>query len=868
MIQSLSTTTPSAIPVTALDPSLQILSDITVFTKYAKHIPELQRRETWNEIVDRNKQMHLAKFTHLGEEFLNQIEHAYQYVYSKQVVPSMRSLQFGGLPMEINNARGFNCSFQAIDHWKAFPETMFLLLSGCGVGFSVQQHHIDKLPAIQERKDRTYTYLIGDSIIGWADAVKMLLKSYFFGKSKIKFDYRDIRPKGAMLITSGGKAPGPEPLRKCLDNLDAILSKKNVGDKLTSIEVHDMICFIADAVLAGGIRRAALISLFDKNDEVMLLAKSNFNVLAWDYVWEDSHQLNEDGSRDKVKKASVTSEGKVKYDIVLTIDEPGYGLRENVLIQDVDEGSLNWYFSDANKNADGEGWMAPWYLTQSQRGRANNSVVLLREDVTEEEFKSIMKKVEASDAGEPGVYWTNDVEYGANPCFAGDQRLLTTSGYKTFRELWEQGGKQEYSPEKTMDDYGTLDIINEDGQKKATNVYRTSHGQQLYRVTLKDGTVIRATSNHRFLVSENNNIVEKRLHELVVGDELPLYLSATTTSIVSIEEDGIEETFCLTEPDTTRLVVNGIRIGNCVEIALLSNQFCNLTEINGVVVNSQEHFNTLARVASFLGTLQAAYTDFHYLRPVWRRNTEAEALLGVSVTGIATPILLALDESEAAKAAVEQNEITAKEIGINPAARITCVKPSGTTSCVLGTSSGIHAWHNDYYIRRMRINKNESLYTYMKLYHPELIEDDLSNPAVTGVASFYIAAPEGAILRTESMMDSLERVKRFNQNWVAVGHKTGANKHNVSATISVKSDEWNELSQWMWDNQDGYTGISVLPYNGGTYVQAPFEDITKEVYEASRSKVGTIDLTRVIEMTDATNLADQVACAGGVCEIV
>ena len=242
-----------------MDVANEILSDITVHMKYARYLPKKERRETWKELVTRNKKMHLKKYPELKEE----INQAYKYVYDKKVLPSMRSMQFGGKPIEVAPNRIYNCAYLPVDDWRSFSEAMFLLLGGTGVGYSVQKHHVEKLPEIQKpNAKRSRRFLINDSIEGWADAVKALMRSYFQGGSKLRFDFSDIRPKGAKLVTSGGKAPGPQPLKECLLKVEGILSHKESGDKLTTVEVHDIVCHIADAVLAGGIRRAALISLF------------------------------------------------------------------------------------------------------------------------------------------------------------------------------------------------------------------------------------------------------------------------------------------------------------------------------------------------------------------------------------------------------------------------------------------------------------------------------------------------------------------------------------------------------------------------------------------------------------------------------
>jgi ribonucleoside-diphosphate reductase alpha chain len=602
--------------------------------KYAKYIPELNRRETWQELVTRNKNMHIKKFPTLKKE----IEEVYKLVYDKKVLPSMRSLQFGGKPIEISPNRVYNCAYVPIDDWRAFGEVMFLLLGGTGVGYSVQYHHIENLPEIKKpNPNRTRRFLIADSIEGWADAVKALMKTYYNGGSKLKFDFSDIRPKGSRLVTSGGKAPGPQPLKECLIKVQGVLDSKEENDKLSPIEVHDIVCHIADAVLAGGIRRAALISLFSADDNEMISCKSG-----------------------------------------------------------------------------------NWWETDPQRGRANNSAVLMRHKITKEFFMELWKRVELSGAGEPGIYLSNDKDWGTNPC---------------------------------------------------------------------------------------------------------------------------------------------------CEIALRPFQFCNLCEVNSSDIESQDDFEQRVKAAAFIGTLQASYTDFHYLRPVWQRTTEKDALIGVSMTGIGSGTVLGYDMKSAAKIVKKENERVAELLGINKSARCTTVKPAGTTSLALGTSSGIHAWHNDYYIRRIRVGKNEAIYNHLNEHHPELVEDEYFRPHDTAVISIPQKAPEGAILRTESPFQLLERVKRVAQEWIKPGHRSGNNTHNVSATISLRDHEWEAAGNWMWDNRNFYNGLSVLNYDGGTYKQAPFEDCTEEVYNQMLSLLTEIDLSKIVEEKDETNLTGELACAGGACEI-
>ena len=615
--------------------SNKILSKITVYMKYAKYIPELNRRESWHELVTRNMNMHIKKYPKLED----QIRSNYKLVYDKKVLPSMRSLQFSGKPIEISPNRVYNCAYLPVDHVDSFSETMFLLLGGTGVGYSVQKHHIAKLPPVNKPYlKRMKRFLIGDSIEGWADSIKVLMKSYLNGKSsRIEFDFSDIRPKGAQLVTSGGKAPGPQPLKECIVKITGLLNSKEDGERLTTLEVHDIICYIADAVLAGGIRRAALISLFSADDHEMISCKAG-----------------------------------------------------------------------------------QWWEQNPQRGRANNSACLMRHKITKEFFMDLWKRVELSKTGEPGIYFNNDKDWGTNPC---------------------------------------------------------------------------------------------------------------------------------------------------CEIALRPYQFCNLCEVNASDIDSQEELNTRVKAAAFIGTLQAGYTDFHYLREIWKETTEKDALIGVSMTGIASGRVLGYDMTEAANIVKRENARVARNIGIKSAARCTTVKPAGTTSLALGTSSGIHAWHNKYYVRRMRVGKNESIYGYLKSKHPSLLEDDYFRPHDTAVISIPQKAPSGSILRTESAFDLLERVKKVAMEWVKPGHRKGSNTHNVSATISLKDNEWDEAGEWMWENRNHYNGLAVLPFDGGSYVQAPFEDISASKYSELLKDLEEIDLTKIIETDDETDLAGELACAGGVCEV-
>lgn len=361
------------------------LSDIVVYAKYAKYNASLKRRETWEELVFRNADMHAKKYPQIADEIYDVYARS---VLSKKVVPSMRSFQFAGKAIEVNHARMFNCSSRKLDSATAFAEVMFLLLGGSGVGISVQKHHVAEIPALQPPSGKTRKFVVSDDIQGWAEAIKVLMKSYTGGKSNYNFDFSEIRPKGTRLVTAGGKAPGPEPLKKCINHIKKILDRaienRGEGCKLKPIEAHDIACHIANAVLAGGIRRSAMISLFSKDDEEMLLCKGNFPIEIVEVT-----PIRIDGHNSEF-------DVQIKYQDRLE----NLSMGEWELNQIRETGSI------------------PWYRLEEQRGRSNNSVMLLREDTTEEEFKALMKKVENSKAGEPGIYWTNDLELGTNPSMA------------------------------------------------------------------------------------------------------------------------------------------------------------------------------------------------------------------------------------------------------------------------------------------------------------------------------------------------------------------------------------------------------------------------------------------------------------------
>jgi ribonucleoside-diphosphate reductase alpha chain len=625
--------------------SVKALQDYTFTSKYARYNKDLKRRETWGEAVERVRDMHLRRYPQIKEE----IEWAFEQSRQKRVLGSQRALQFGGPAIEKKNARIYNCIASYCDRLRFFQECFWLLLCGCGTGFSVQRHHIAKLPQFspiwrdKEAKRPKKVYQIPDSIEGWADASGVLISSYFgggnfpeFEGTEVLFDYGLIRPEGAPLNSSSGKAPGPEPLKKALEKVRSLLNSclENGQDRLKPINAYDMVMHFSDAVLSGGVRRSATICLFSPDDLEMAMAKTG-----------------------------------------------------------------------------------NWFIDNPQRGRSNNSALLIRGKTTKEEFETLMSYVR--EFGEPGFVWADSTELVVNPCV-------------------EIG---------------------------------------LYPVDVETG------------------------------------------------ETGWEA--------------------------------CNLCEINGKKCKTEEDFYIACKAAAIIGTCQAGYSDLTYLGPTSKKILEREALLGVSITGMMDNpdiLLNAKLQQKMAKLILAVNEEIAKKIGINPTARATCVKPAGTTSCILGTASGIHPHHAMRYIRRSQGNYLEPPLKHFKQTNPIAVEKSVwSANGTDEVVAFCVEVPKGA--KTKNDIDAitlLEYVKLTQENWVMAGTRPERCTqpwltHNVSNTITVREEEWASVTDFIYDNRQYFCGVSLLPISGDKdYPQAPFtaihtpQEITKMYGDGSLMASGLI----------------------------
>lgn len=1072
--------------------SRKILSDITIYSKYARYLPEKQRRETWEEIVLRTIQTHTNKYKHLESEIYDN----FRYVIDKKTLPSMRFLQFGGLPIEINPSRGYNCSYAPIDHLDTFAEAMFLLLSGCGFSFSVQQHHIEKLPELRGTSKRNRKYLINDSIIGWADAIKQLIYAYFYGKSNPDFDYRDIRPKGTALITSGGKAPGPQPLKDCIHNirkiLDNALIERGPGTKLKPIEAHDICCWIADAVLSGGIRRAACLSGFSYDDEEMLSSKAN--------SWFDSHPERQRSNNSVVLLRRKLN--KESFDKIFTLiqaskfGEPGFILSHDkeYLFNPCFTGDTQIGVADGrNKVSIRElaeiGDDVPVYSVNPVDGKVSikmgrnprktgvdrEVVKIILDDGTHikvtPEHKMLLRNgepIEAKDLkfGDSLSRFTkravkmsennNNLYYRIN-CNTKtskmdkimEHRLIARYHYpKVYGDLydsvkkngWLNGGvvihHKDYNGLNNSPDnleimsfkdhcllHSSTDTAGEKngrysgytndelklqaikltrklGRRFSVNEWKCAgfpsnfsdwrrknffnspkelsiwaskecelfrdcdlRTEKLYLKAISEGYVCKifnktvyvkksceecgtiffttyntreisfcsrsCVGNYRLKTDKHilkasqakiSMLKEKRDKQVDVYNTLKLSLgrdplkkeweqecskqnvphriasrnqnaykknecaffsykdlkecaSEYNHKVVKIEFlKEREDVYNITVDDNHTVAIvtgesGGIFTFQCGEASLQNNSFCNLTTIVATDITTQEEFNKRAKAAAFIGTIQAGYTDFHYLRDIWKKNTEKDALLGVSITGLANESFLKLDFKEAAEVVKKENERVAKLIGINKAARTTLAKPEGTTSCVVGSSSGVHSWHSKFYIRRVRLNKDEPIYKYLIKAIPNLIEDDVFKPHTQAVLSIPMKAPDDAITREESAKSLLERCVKLNSEWIQPGHRKGANTHNVSATINVRDGEWDEVKNIVWNNIDNINGMTFYAYDGGDYPQRPFEECTESTYNEMLKLAKNIDLTKIKEEEDLTDLAGESSCSGGQCTI-
>ena len=636
------------------------LSETKFYEGYSRYKDEENRYESWDEAVDRVIQMHEKNYITQNNELQPFLEEARTAYKEQRVLGAQRALQFGGDQLMKHQMRMYNCTSSYVNRPEFFGEVFYILLCGAGAGFSVQKHHVKKLPKIQNRTKQAKCYIVEDSIEGWASALDILMSSFFVGGGKypeyegrrVYFDLSQIRLKGAY-ISGGFKAPGPNGLRRSLDKIEHLLQGIVLDSKepieIKPINAYDIVMHAADAVLSGGVRRSATICLFSPNDEEMMNAKTG-----------------------------------------------------------------------------------NWFTENPQRGRSNNSAVIVRDETTPEEFGTIMESVKQF--GEPGFVFVESKEHTTNPC---------------------------------------------------------------------------------------------------------------------------------------------VEIGMYPQINKKSGwQGCNLTEINGGKCNTEEDFYKACRAASILGTLQAGYTDFKFLTDTSKLIFDREALLGVSITGWMNNPNILFDEKileKGAEIVKKVNREVALVIKINPAARTTCVKPSGNASVLLQTASGIHAEHSEMYIRNVQMNKESEITQAIIKTNPYMVEESVWSAGGTDVVvSFPILPKKGSMYKDDLLgVKHLELVKKAQKYWVEAGtnEELCADKgvrHNVSNTIIV--DDWDEVERYVFENRHSFAGISFLPMSGDKdYNQAPntavitAKDMVKTYGNAAIFASGMV----VDALKCFNNLWDACACAKG-----
>lgn len=657
-----------------LTPDSRGLSEYIHVAKYARYQNVVGRREVFSETIDRVEMMHYNRWPELGRE----IQEAFRFVRRREVMPSMRSMQFGGAAILKNNERIYNCSFTHIDRWRAFQEIFYLLLCGCGAGYSVQWRHVDMLTEIRgvDPGDVLH-HTVDDSIEGWADALGVLIECYVKTGQYPEFNYSQIRGAGMPLVTSGGRAPGHLGLKKMLEAVRCVLDGA-VGRKLRPLECHDVLCHVAEAVLSGGIRRSSLICLFSPEDTEMLYCKARGNF------------------------------------------RPAYG----------EDPGLN-----------------------SQRQMANNSAALLRGSVDRQTFDRLIR-VAQENYGDPGFYFTNNLDYGPNPC-----------------------GEIGMWPKVLMCD---------------------EHG-----VGRGDWVCCPAG----------------RIHSGV--------------------------------------------------------SFCNLTEVNCQDASSEE---LLARIkaAAFIGTLQAAYNEFSYLGAATEAIVRREALLGVGLTGIQDNRGVALDpqvQRDGAAVAIAENRRVACLIGTNQAARVTTIKPSGTSSLEMGgVGSGIHPRWSRRYIRRVTANPSEPQAAFFKQHNPHMVE---TKPNGDWCLMFPIQVPDGALtVREQTALEFVQDVFTTYENWIKPGtalpNSAPGLTHNVSCTVTIRDGELDDVLEVVWENRNRIGAMSFVPYLiDQKFRYAPHQAVRgdESLWNDLIRLYKPIDWLRFNESNDSTQLKSEPACAGGKCEV-
>lgn len=932
-------------------------------SRYARWNEKLQRRETWEETVQR----YMDFWDKDGYLKPSEKEELRLAILNLEAMPSMRCMMTAGKALERDNVAGFNCSYLPIDNKRSFDELMYILMCGTGVGFSVERQYVNKLPCVAEEFFPTETVLIvRDSKIGWATAFKELVSLLYEG-SVPSWDTSKVRPEGSRLKTFGGRASGAKPLED-LFAFTVELFKKAAGRKLSSIECHDLCCKVADIVVVGGVRRSALISLSNLSDDRLRAAKTgqwweteSQRALAnnsacytekpeFETFLSEWHSLYESKSGERgilsrpamQKKAAENGRRDPEHEFgtnpccftgdMKLLTEDGYKTFKELegkdvtivnAFGDVTEGSV-WssgekpvvevkFHHKLNKApivctpdhifmlSDGEECEA-----KDLKGKRLMPLVEIHTPLMKEEFlagfmlgdASLNRLASETHKGlevyfskkdhdiaeaygqEVGTWYSEEAakiaEYFNLPSEKIGNRGLpvdisTVNGLaglysangsviKGARVSLKSIDKKQIEAVKSVLSVFNIDSYITTNKKKLNNFPNGEYEcKESYDLNISKYDSLQTFSK---LISFGQQYKREALKEL-------LYSKAPSVSCV--KEAGVAEVFDFTEPETHWGVVEGVVVHNS-EIILRPNQFCNLSEVVVRADDSLDDLKRKVRLATIFGKLQSTLTNFNYLRKIWQKNTEEEALLGVSLTGIMDhQVLSGLMDSSADKisdqwleemkqVAIETDAEYSKRFGVNISAAITCVKPSGTVSQLTDTASGIHPRFSPYYIRTVRADMKDPLAQFLKDSGVPC-EPDHINPDSVYVFSFPQKAPEGAICTKEvTAKQQLDLWLKYYEKWC---------EHKPSITIYYKDSEFLSLGQEVFNNFDKVSGISFLPYSDHSYKQAPYQEISKQEYEEFVKKMPVINWGAFwdYEKEDNTTGTQELACTGGVCEI-
>lgn len=745
---------------------------------YSRWLDDIGRRENWEETVDR----YINFITEERKDLIptKVIKKIREKILNLEVMPSMRALWAAGLAAKDSNVCMYNCSALVVDSIESFAETLYVLCCGAGLGFSVQNEYINKLPTIKFKTPNSNgIWVIPDDKIGWADSIKVLMQSLYGGKD-IEFDYTKIRPAGAKLKVMGGRASGSAPLISLHRFIREVFNEAQ-GRKLNSLECSDIMNKIAEIVIVGGVRRSSEISLSDLDDKLMRDAK-------------------------------------------------------------------NWPFP-------------------LHRSMSNNSAVYLKKP-TAVEFMQEWTSLAASGTGERGIFNLETARKNAPSRRDGDKILLTNPCQPAFAKITLASGE-----EITMGEIKIGNVLLNKNRKETIVINKFSTGiKDVYSYGFVGGSFV-GTENHKVVCKNISTQDEEKKEINFIFENNYTYVILTDLygwqSLDSKNYLGKYEVFDITVSDDTHTyLTNGIYVSNCGEINLRDTSFCNLSEI--VVRDTDDLDSLLEKVetATWIGVIQSTFTHFPYLRDSWKINCEEERLLGVSITGqmdnkeLLTPTALRALKQKAIKVAKHASQ----KLNINMPTAITCTKPSGSVSELVSSSSGIHLRYSKFYIRRYRISSLDPLCKMMhsqgvKLY-PEVGQENLPKENVsTWIVEFPIKSPEKSVCRTDmDAIAQLEWYKTIQANWC---------EHNSSCTVYVKDDEWLKVGNWVYENWDIINGVSFLPYDGGKYKMAPFEEITEDKYNKLVEKFQKIDYSQLsqFEEDDNTDGAKTFACTGDKCTI-